>query len=60
MEASASAHHWGQALQELGHEVRLIPPGSGRPFIKTHKNDAADTEASYEARARFMSLSRVI
>jgi len=24
MEACASAHHWGRALIELGHEVRLI------------------------------------
>src|SRR6202044_431136 len=26
MEACASAHHWGRALIELGHEVRLLPP----------------------------------
>src|SRR6202020_565773 len=28
MEAGSSAHHWGRALIELGHEVRLIPPGA--------------------------------
>ena len=26
MEVCASAHHWGRQIQELGHEVRLIPP----------------------------------
>ena len=26
MEACASAHHWGRAIGDLGHEVRLIPP----------------------------------
>ena len=25
MEACASAHHWGRALIELGHEVQLLP-----------------------------------
>ncbi len=25
MEACASAHHWGRALIELGHKVRLLP-----------------------------------
>jgi transposase len=26
MEACASAHHWGRAFGELGHDVRLIAP----------------------------------
>jgi transposase len=26
MEACSSAHHWGRALIELGHEVQLSPP----------------------------------
>ena len=26
MEACASAHHWGRAIGDLSHEVRLIPP----------------------------------
>jgi transposase len=29
MEACSSAHHWGRALSELGHEVRLLPPAHG-------------------------------
>jgi len=26
MEACGSAHHWGRAIRDLGHDVRLIPP----------------------------------
>lgn len=26
MEACPSSHHWGRAIGNLGHEVRLIPP----------------------------------
>jgi transposase len=26
MEACATAHEWGRAIGELGHEIRLIPP----------------------------------
>ena len=26
MEACASAHHWGRAIAEMGHAVKLIPP----------------------------------
>jgi len=52
MEACASAHHWARELQALGHEVRLVPPQSVRPFVKTNKNNAADAEAICEAVVR--------
>jgi transposase len=52
MEACSSAHHWGRALAELGHTVRLIPPAYVKPFVKRQKNDAADAEAIYEAAQR--------
>jgi transposase len=32
MEACASAHHWGRALIELGHEVQLLPPAHVKPY----------------------------
>jgi transposase len=31
MEACSSAHHWGRALSELGHQVRLLPPAHVKP-----------------------------
>lgn len=52
MEACGSAHHWGRAIRELGHEVRLIPPVYVKPFVKRQKNDAADAEAICEAASR--------
>lgn len=33
----------------MGHHVRLIPPVYVKPFVKRHKNDAADAEAIAEA-----------
>ena len=45
MEACGSAHHWGRAIRDAGHEVRLIPPAYVKPFVKRHKNDPADAEA---------------
>ena len=52
MEACASAHHWGRAISELGHEVRLLPPIDVKPDVKRQKNDAADAEAIAEAASR--------
>jgi transposase len=52
MEACGSAHHWGRAIGDLGHEVRLIPPIYVKPFVKRQKNDAADAEAIAEAASR--------
>src|SRR5262245_35702968 len=45
MEACATAHGWGRAIQELGHDVRLIPPIYVKPFVGRQKNDAADAAA---------------
>src|SRR3954470_7227685 len=51
-EACATAHEWGRAVRELGHEVRLVPPAYVKPFVKHQKNDAADAEAIAEAASR--------
>ena len=42
MEACSSAHNWGRALIDLGHEVKLIPPAHVKPYVRRNKNDAAD------------------
>src|SRR3954466_7695951 len=52
LEACGSAHHWGRAIRDLGHEVRLIPPVYVKPFVKRHKNDATDAAAIAEAASR--------
>ena len=52
MEACASAHHWARELMALGHDVRLMPPGYVKPYVKRNKTDAADAEAIAEAVTR--------
>ena len=52
IEACASSHHWSRELTALGHTVRLMPPAYVRPYVKRHKNDAADAEAICEAVTR--------
>ena len=52
MEACSSAHHWGRALIELGHEVRLIPPAHVKPYVRRNKSDQVDAAAIYEAMSR--------
>jgi len=52
MEACGASHHWARRLQDLGHEVRLLPPQYVKPYVKRGKNDAADAEAICEAMSR--------
>jgi transposase len=49
IEACPSAHHWAREISRLGHEVRLMPPGYVKPYVKRGKNDRADAEAICEA-----------
>ncbi len=49
LEACGSSHHWGRALQRLGHRVRLVPPQSVKPFVKRARNDRNDALATSEA-----------
>ncbi len=36
----------------LGHEVRIMPAGYEKPYVKRNKNGAADAEAICEAGTR--------
>ena len=49
MEACASAHYWAREIARFGHTVRLLPPQYVKPYVKRHKNDRADAEATCEA-----------
>jgi transposase len=59
IEACASSHHWAGELQAIGHTVRLMPPAYVKPYVKRHKNDAADAEAICEAVTRKSPLPDV-
>ena len=52
MEACSGAHHWGRRLQDMGHDVRLMPPFYVKPYVKRGKTDAADAAAVCEAVTR--------
>lgn len=52
VEACGSSHYWAREMTRLGHEAKLIAPRYVTPFVKRHKNDAADAEAIVEAAQR--------
>jgi transposase len=49
MEACSGAHFLGRALQQQGHDVRLMPAQYVKPYVKTNKSDYIDAEAIAEA-----------
>lgn len=49
IEACGSAHYWARKLTDLGHTVKLMAPQFVKPYVKTNKNDAADSAAICEA-----------
>jgi transposase len=52
MEACSGAHYWAREIAKLGHEVRLMPPGYVKPYVKRNKTDGRDAEAICEAMQR--------
>jgi transposase len=52
MEACGGAHYWARQLQQMGHEVRLMPPAYVKPYVKRNKTDGRDAEAIWEAMQR--------
>jgi transposase len=63
MEACGSAHHWARVIGGYGHEVRLMPPGYVKAYVKRNKNDGRDAEAICEAvgrpTMRFVPVKRI-
>lgn len=49
LEACGSAHFWARRLQELGHDVQLLPAHRVRPYVLGNKTDRADARALLEA-----------
>jgi transposase len=49
MEACSGSHFLARALQQQGHEVRLMPAQYVKPYVKTNKSDYIDAEAIAEA-----------
>ena len=52
LESCSSAHHWGRQLEQLGHEVHLIPAQHVKAFATGHKSDRRDALAIAEALQR--------
>lgn len=58
MEACGSAHHWARVFKGMGHQVELLPAAQVRPFVRSHKDDAADARAIWLA-AQHSDIRRV-
>jgi len=52
MEACPGSNYLARQIQQLGHDVRLIPAQYVKPYLKTNKNDYLDAEAIAEAVTR--------
>ncbi len=49
MEACGSAHYWGRRIEQLGHQVTLLPPHQVRPYVRRNKTDRTDAKGILEA-----------
>jgi len=49
MEACGSSHYWARELQQLGHEVVLLPPGLVNPYVQRSKTNRTDAKGILEA-----------
>lgn len=52
MAACTGAHFWAGERAKLGHDLRLMPPSCGKPYVKRGKTKAADAGAIAEAASR--------
>jgi len=49
MECCGGAQHWARQLAMMGHEVKLLPARSVKPFVTGNKNDRHDARAIWTA-----------
>lgn len=49
MEACGSSHYWARELQQLGHEVVLLPPSLVNPYVQRNKTNRTDAKGILEA-----------
>lgn len=49
LEACGSAHFWAREIQQLGHQVLLLPPGDVRRYVRRDKTDRSDAKGLLEA-----------
>lgn len=63
MESCCGAHFWARKFQQMGHIVKLISPQFVKPFVKSNKNDANDSEAiaiaSSQGHMRFVPMKNI-
>jgi transposase len=52
MESCCSTNYWVRKFRDMGHEVKVMNPKYVKPYVKTNKNDAHDSEAICEAVTR--------
>jgi transposase len=60
LEACGASHPWARELQQLGHQVMLIPPQYVKPYVGRNKNDKTDAEAVCEAMSRPKVQERLV
>lgn len=63
MESCGGSNYWGRKFRSFGHDVKLISPQFVKPYVKSNKNDEADSEAICEAverpNMRFVAIKTV-
>jgi transposase len=63
MEACGGAHYWARKFADMGHQVKLISPQFVKPFVKSNKNDANDSQAiaiaATQGHMRFVPIKNI-